>query len=163
MTIVRILECQGKAIDFITYLVNRELAATTERNVLFRINSVATKGAPAAPPHRSCAAPLAVADHPSACRVRDLHSPWQSSSSTSSWCAYRTCRTPSVPSSRCGFALRPPFRRPHKAMMLTLRDRIGEHPTLTPTPPRPPTGPHGGPLPDGRHFAGRNLGFVGAH
>ena len=44
LTILRIFECQGKALDFTMSLINRELTATSDRNLLFRLNSLATKG-----------------------------------------------------------------------------------------------------------------------
>jgi len=44
VTILRIFECQNKSLEFIMNLINRELNATSERNVLFRINSLATRG-----------------------------------------------------------------------------------------------------------------------
>lgn len=54
MTILRIFECQNKSLDFIMYLINRELNATSERNVLFRINSLATRGTGERHPRDAC-------------------------------------------------------------------------------------------------------------
>jgi len=42
--VLRILEAKGRALDFLLNLIKTDIDSVTESNVLFRVNSVGTKG-----------------------------------------------------------------------------------------------------------------------
>ena len=45
--VLRILEAKGRALDFLLNLIKTDIDSVTESNVLFRVNTVGTKGPPA--------------------------------------------------------------------------------------------------------------------